>query len=137
MHRSSNKRQSTRRDFRPRFSYWISKSSIFPVFNGFSSNFSIFHRLTRAYIAPRFDHRIAETEAGRRFLETLRRNHENGGDDAFTDEGMANQFEDFKHRRMALRASLEELIVEYLRGLTSDQDERRETRQKCEQDDAS
>lgn len=105
-----------------------------------------FYRLTRAYITPRIDHRISETEAGRRFLEKMRENHgddeiiskekqpisKTSGDNLAGSGGNINNgrstanigfriplFE-LKRRQTALRASLEELIVEYLRGLTAE-----------------
>lgn len=103
-------------------------------------------RLTRAYITPRIDQRISETEAGRRFLEKLRENHDDddvrAGNDgkrpshgnkpsrrsgSRTDVGGSGTVSslhvpllELKRKQSALRASLEELIVEYLRGLTAD-----------------
>lgn len=112
----------------------------------------IYFRLTRAYITPRIDHRISETEAGRRFLEKLRENHDDdvlvgGGDEKRPKESVSvgtaigdgssggGRFSgghsggisslhipllELKRKQSALRASLEELIVEYLRGLTAE-----------------
>uniref|UniRef100_A0A182PPN2 Uncharacterized protein n=1 Tax=Anopheles epiroticus TaxID=199890 RepID=A0A182PPN2_9DIPT len=84
---------------------------------------------------------LEETEAGRRFLATLRRNHEReleASDGPGTREltaavngGSASRHEGgtfvasrslAKDKRSSLRATLEHLIVRYLRRLTSDDD---------------
>lgn len=80
-------------------------------------------RLTRAYTSPLIDHQMAETEAGKKFLETMRRSKEIEA--ALNDSIAANKIADLKHhnyvdlklKRNSLRASLEELILEYLKGL--------------------
>lgn len=86
-------------------------------------------RLTRAYTSPLIDHQMAETEAGKKFLETMRRSKEI---EAALNESLAtNRIADFKHhsyvelksKRNSLRTSLEELILEYLRGLSPPGDE--------------
>lgn len=114
----------------------------------------VYFRLTRAYITPRIDHRISETEAGRRFLEKLRENHDDdvlvgghaekrpkesasvgtaigdgssgGGRFSAGHGGGISSLHipllELKRKQSALRASLEELIVEYLRGLTAEGD---------------
>lgn len=72
---------------------------------------------------------MAETEAGKKFLETMRRSKEI---EAALNESLAtNKIADLKHhsyvelktKRNSLRASLEELILEYLHGLAPPGDE--------------
>ncbi len=73
---------------------------------------------------------MAETEAGKKFLETMRRSKEI---EAALNESLAtNKIADLKHqssyielksKRNSLRTSLEELILEYLRGLSPPGDE--------------
>lgn len=86
---------------------------------------------------PKFDPQKTESIAGRRFLEVLRQNHDVGKDSISPDpivqnvqtasfgSGIQNENtkNDFKKRRMTLRASLEELLEEYLRGFASESDE--------------
>lgn len=72
---------------------------------------------------------MAETEAGKKFLETMRRSKEIEA--ALNDSLATNKIADLKHhsyvelksKRNSLRASLEELILEYLRGLSPPGDE--------------
>ncbi|KAJ6646103.1 hypothetical protein Bhyg_01313, partial [Pseudolycoriella hygida] len=86
-------------------------------------------RLTRAYTSPLIDHQMAETEAGKKFLETMRRSKEIEA--ALNDSLVTNKIADVKHqnyvelksKRNSLRSSLEELILEYLRGLSPPGDE--------------
>lgn len=83
--------------------------------------------------SPKTDPLYVETIAGRRFLEALRQNHKK--DDAETTVPTVQKVKtasfdfslkpkddanELKRRRMTLRASLEELLVEYLRGLAPD-----------------
>uniref|UniRef100_A0A182NF99 Uncharacterized protein n=1 Tax=Anopheles dirus TaxID=7168 RepID=A0A182NF99_9DIPT len=75
---------------------------------------------------------LEETEAGRRFLATLRRNHEReleASDAPGTRQLTAKEGATVvaarslaKDKRSSLRATLEHLIVRYLRRLTSDDD---------------
>lgn len=101
--------------------------------------FSIF-RLTRAFPYQKIDsHIIEETEAGRKFLETLRKN-EMHDDDVDADSGtvsvvkvdasVSNEIENKENifipkqeERISLRSRLERLLVTYLKKLTSDRDE--------------
>lgn len=84
-------------------------------------------------MSPKTDPLYIETIAGRRFLEALRQNHKPSDDEstapavqtvkiAAFDFGMKpkDDVNDLKRKRMTLRASLEELLVEYLRGLAPD-----------------
>lgn len=99
--------------------------------------FSIF-RLTRAFPSQKIDsHIIEETEAGRKFLETLRKNEmHDDDDDAGTvsvvkvDASVSNEIENKENifipkqeERISLRSRLERLLVTYLKKLTSDRDE--------------
>lgn len=88
-------------------------------------------------MSPRFDHRLSETIAGRRFLETLRQHHEEDEKIDTTEPNALNvriasfglgqksksDPNDLKRKRMTLRASLEELLVEYLRNLAPEHDD--------------
>lgn len=83
-------------------------------------------------VSSKTDPMEAETNAGRRFLEALRQHHKK--DDTSTDPTVQtvkvasfdfghkpkDDVNDIKRKRMTLRASLEELLVEYLRGLAPD-----------------
>lgn len=81
-------------------------------------------------LSPKTDPLYVETIAGRRFLEALRQNHKNDGDESTVQTVKIASFDfglkpkddvnELKRKRMTLRASLEELLVEYLRGLTPD-----------------
>lgn len=81
-------------------------------------------------MSPKTDPLYVETIAGRRFLEALRQNHKNDGDESTVQTVKIASFDfglkpkddvnELKRKRMTLRASLEELLVEYLRGLTPD-----------------
>lgn len=87
-----------------------------------------FFRLTRAYISPKINHRLSETEAGRKFLQALRERHEEDEDvgpqvQASSIIGSVYRRDNLKQKRTKLRASLEELIVEYLRSLAPDNDD--------------
>lgn len=86
----------------------------------------IFSRLTRAYISPKINHRLLETEAGRKFLQALRERHEEDEDvvpqvQASSILASVYQRDDLKQKRTKLRASLEELIVEYLQSLAPEE----------------
>lgn len=95
----------------------------------FFSLFSYHNRLTPKPV-PRLD----ETFAARRLLEALRQSHKTEDDSidptvqtvkkASFDFGMTpkNDANDLKRKQMTLRASLESLLVEYLRGLAPDDD---------------
>lgn len=83
--------------------------------------------LTRTYVSPKIHHRLSETEAGRRFLETLRQRHDE--DEELEVESKRRFFpeeklhrDELKRKRMTLRASLEEMIEEYLRGIAPESD---------------
>lgn len=87
-------------------------------------------RLSRAYAAPHHNHRLFESEAGRRFLHALRQRHEEDDDENDSNVSEEEQSTEVevdqrrvrKRKRVTLRASLEELIVEYLRSLAPDSD---------------
>lgn len=78
-----------------------------------------------------------ETLAGRKFLEALRQNHKEDEEFETSDPTVQNvqaasfapsnptqkDPTDLKKKRMTLRASLEELLVEYLRGLVPESDD--------------
>lgn len=85
-------------------------------------------RLTRAYISPKINHRLSETEAGRKFLQALRERHDEDEDvepqvRASSILGSVYRRDNLKQKRTKLRASLEELIVEYLRSLAPEDDD--------------
>lgn len=102
-------------------------------------------RLTRAYVSPKINHRLLETEAGRKFLQALRERHEEDEEiepqvQASSLLGSVYRRDSIKEKRTKLRASLEELIVEYLRSLAPESDDllvERERRYKREIDDNS
>lgn len=97
-----------------------------------------YSRLSPPNTTPKFDPLKTESIAGRRFLEVLRQNHDDGNESISPDpivqnvhlasfgSGIQNENtkNDFKKRRMTLRASLEELLEEYLRGFAPENDER-------------
>lgn len=99
--------------------------------------YSQFSRLSPPNTTPKFDPKKTESIAGRRFLDALRQNHDDGKDSISPDltvqnvqaasfgSGIqnGNTKDDFKKRRMTLRASLEELLEEYLRGFAPENDE--------------
>lgn len=110
------------------------------LYYGFNSNLTTFCRLT-PIVSPRFDQRLSETIAGRRFLETLRQHHEEDKELETTEPNALNvrtasffgpkqkeTVNDLKRKRMTLRASLEELLVEYLRNLAPETDDSIEDR---------
>lgn len=81
-------------------------------------------RLTREYITPNVDHRILETEAGKRFLYALRRSDQK--DEVVPLARASFHIDDvdsLRRKRVSLRASLEELIIEYLQSLTPSSDQ--------------
>lgn len=93
----------------------------------------IFNRLTPVNLSPKMDPRREETLAGRRFLKVLRESHK--VEDESTDPKVQtvktasfnfgvspkkDDVNDLKRKRMTLRTTLEELLVEYLRGLAPD-----------------
>lgn len=80
--------------------------------------FYYLYRLTSAHISPRFDYRNQETQAGRKFLQTLRKHDDEieNNDETKKNYEKINPIE----KKDNLRASLERLIVEYLKKLTSD-----------------
>uniref|UniRef100_A0A182JQG7 Uncharacterized protein n=1 Tax=Anopheles christyi TaxID=43041 RepID=A0A182JQG7_9DIPT len=100
----------------------------------------LFHSVTHPFASQKVDKLILEeTEAGRRFLATLRRNHEREleasdtvpGTRELTAGGAVDHREGAtivaarslaKDKRSSLRSTLEHLIVRYLRRLTSDDD---------------
>lgn len=97
-------------------------------------------RLTPTYVPSKLDYRLTETEAGRRFLEALRLHHEND-EKVYASEKpnvqnvqaasfgfgstpvKSSSASELKRKRMSLRVSLEELLVEYLRGLAPETDD--------------
>lgn len=91
----------------------------------------------------RADPRRAETVAGRRFLEALRQSHKDEDESTapkvetvrtasigFGAKPKNDDVTDLKRKRMTLRASLEELLVEYLRGVAPDGDDENQSRVK-------
>lgn len=70
----------------------------------------------------RYEHRLLEeAEAGRKFLQQLRKPHDN---DIELDEPIdLDYLANGKEKKVSLRASLERLIEEYLRKITADSDE--------------
>lgn len=73
--------------------------------------------LTRAFIYPKIDKHVEEAEAGRKFLETLRRSHdlnEFNVSNIIENETIYEDLASIKMKRNLLRTSLEQLIVEYL-----------------------
>jgi hypothetical protein len=79
---------------------------------------------------------VQQTEAGRRFLETLRQTHANQQESSDYEEqttknsqkkgAIQSDVETIippKEKRNSLRASLERMIVKYLRKITSDEDD--------------
>lgn len=104
-------------------------------FYSFPSFVPCFCRLTRAYISPKINHRLSETEAGRKFLQALRERHEEDEEappqvQASSILGSVFHRDDLKQKRTKLRASLEELIVEYLRSLAPEEDDQHAARRK-------
>lgn len=81
-------------------------------------------RLTRAYSTPSLRQRLEEKEAGRIFLETLRKRTEEEEDMESIAErynarfGANYNFVAVKQKRNSLRSSLEQLLVEYLRNIS-------------------
>lgn len=85
----------------------------------------------------KFHPQETESIAGLRFLKALRQNHNDGRESISSDPIVQNvqaasfgsgirdenTKNDFKKRRMTLRASLEELLEEYLRGFAPENDE--------------
>lgn len=109
--------------------YYFSKDLILflPFFLLFFFHFLC--RLTRAYISPKINHRLSETEAGRKFLQALRERHDEDEEarpqvQASSILGSVIHRDDLKQKRTKLRASLEELIVEYLRSLAPEEEDR-------------
>lgn len=86
----------------------------------FNISFCIFYRLTSAHISPRFDYRNQETQAGRKFLQTLRKHDDEIENNDETIRNSNYDKIDPIEKKDNLRASLERLIVEYLKKLTSD-----------------
>lgn len=84
--------------------------------------------MTKEYITPNNDHRLLETEAGQRFLYALRRSAEKNDvivPQARTSPNRISKFEvndidSLRKKRVSLRATLEELIIEYLQSLSPD-----------------
>lgn len=66
-----------------------------------------------------------EAEAGRRFLQELRKPHNNDAelDDEFDLETSLDYLSSGKEKRFSLRASLEKLIEQYLRKITPDRND--------------
>lgn len=94
-----------------------------------------YERLSPSNAQPKTDHRTTETIAGHRFLEALRQNHNDDEELESTPmvehvQAASFAFElkkdddasEIKKKRMTLRASLEELLVQYLRGLAPEND---------------
>lgn len=90
------------------------------------------NRLTPVNLSPRTDPLLNETIAGRRFLDALRKNHKKIDEStpavetvkaaSFNfDSKPKEDANELKRKRMNLRASLEELLVEYLHGLAPDE----------------
>lgn len=101
----------------------------------FPSFVPYFCRLTRAYISPKINHRLSETEAGRKFLQALRERHVEDEEarpqvQASSILGSVFHRDDLKQKRTQLRASLEELIVEYLRSLAPEEDDQHAERRR-------
>lgn len=74
----------------------------------------------------RYEHRLLEeAEAGRKFLQELRKPHDNDVelDEGFSLDMTADYVANGKEKKVSLRASLERLIEEYLRKITTDNDE--------------
>lgn len=74
----------------------------------------------------RYENRLhGEAEAGRRFLQELRKPHNNDAelDEEFDLETSLDYLSSGKEKRFSLRASLEKLIEQYLRKITPDRNE--------------
>lgn len=74
----------------------------------------------------RYENRLhGEAEAGRRFLQELRKPHNNDAelDDEFDLETSLDYLSSGKEKRFSLRASLEKLIEQYLRKITPDRND--------------
>lgn len=74
----------------------------------------------------RYEHRLfEEAEAGRKFLQELRKPHDNDVelDEAFNLDMTADYHVDGKEKKVSLRSSLERLIEEYLRKITAESEE--------------
>lgn len=88
-------------------------------------SFNAVCRLVREFTSlPKLDHRLTETEAGRIFLEMLRQHDDidveiNNEYSSTTQKNVV----DVKTKRNALRNTLEDLIVEYLKDLNTDSEE--------------
>lgn len=85
------------------------------------------YRLIQQYILHhRYENRLhGEAEAGRRFLQELRKPHNNDVelDDEFDLESSLDYLSSGKEKRFSLRASLEKLIEQYLRKITPDRND--------------
>lgn len=76
-------------------------------------------RFTRAFITPKLDYRFAETEAGKKFLTTLRQHHEEDDVDIKkVRENSPTDAVESKQNLKEMRSQLEGLLVAYLTNLS-------------------
>ncbi|XP_055643472.1 uncharacterized protein LOC129779793 isoform X2 [Toxorhynchites rutilus septentrionalis] len=94
------------------------------------------HRITHTFSSQRIDKlTLQEKEAGQRFLQTLRRNHDHENEREENIPSIAASIQPangsanvraVKDKRSSMRATLEHMIVRYLRRITSSGEEDRE-----------